>query len=87
MPLIALFVGRQCLDQSVSPGCRSDFSRPAGQSYVGGNDPGGAATAGSEWTSSGVGWGVLRSSRRRKYPPITPASTMTSAGGSRTPVT
>src|ERR1700719_2909628 len=45
----------------------SNFSRHRDQNYVGGNNPGGAATAGLDWTISGVGCGAPQASRRRKY--------------------
>ena len=37
-----------------------------GQDYSGGDDPRGAATAGSEWDSTGAAFGALGNSRRRK---------------------
>jgi hypothetical protein len=66
-------------------GCGSDLCRPPGQNCVGGNDRGGARTAGLEWTGSGAGRGALGNRRRRKLPRTSPAATRTSGGGSRAP--
>jgi hypothetical protein len=40
------------------------------ENYPGGDNAGGTATAGADWTSSGAGRGVPQASRRCKYPPL-----------------